>query len=224
MSKYPFFWRSILLPLAIVLIMALTMTAQTQVPGREAAALVGVTQADGGNVVALTLTLSAAAAEAPRESVRNPARAGDDPRLAVAPGDLILRGGDGGVPLPDGAAAAKEINESAALEQQWQKDVQNTIGKARSQVVADPDKALAMIRQTTSDLAVVSELRPEMRDRLMAMLHTASREIKQRMEEFTLRQQRRIQEEMAHREQEMVDSRSARTRIRSNSCSTVSTC
>ncbi len=52
MSKYPFFLRSILLPLTSVLGMALTMTAQTAVLGREAARLDGYTQADGGNVYA----------------------------------------------------------------------------------------------------------------------------------------------------------------------------
>ena len=59
MSKYPFFLRSMSLPLATVLGVALTMTAQTQVLGREAARLDGFTQADGGNVFALTLKPSA---------------------------------------------------------------------------------------------------------------------------------------------------------------------
>ena len=55
MSKYPFFLRWMSLPLATVLGVALTMTAQTQVLGREAARLDGFTQADGSNVFALTL-------------------------------------------------------------------------------------------------------------------------------------------------------------------------
>ena len=58
------------------------------------------------------------------------------------------------------------------MEEQWQKDVQNTINKARSQVAVDPDEAEAMIQQKTSDLTAVTELRPEMRDRLMGMLRT----------------------------------------------------
>ena len=68
------------------------------------------------------------------------------------PGDLNLQGGDGGLPPPDGAAAASEISQATALEEQWQKDVQNTINKARSQVTVDPGKAEAMIQQKTSDL------------------------------------------------------------------------
>ncbi len=59
MSKYPFFLRSISLPLATVLGMALTMTARTQLLGRETARLDGFTQADGSNVFALTLKPSA---------------------------------------------------------------------------------------------------------------------------------------------------------------------
>ena len=55
MSKHPFFVHWMSLPLATVLGVALTMTAQTQVLGGEAARLDGFTQADGGNVFALTL-------------------------------------------------------------------------------------------------------------------------------------------------------------------------
>ena len=54
MSKHPFFLRWMSLPLATVLGVALTMTAQTQVLGSEAARLDGFTQADGSNVFALT--------------------------------------------------------------------------------------------------------------------------------------------------------------------------
>ena len=81
------------------------------------------------------------------------------------------------------------------MEEQWQKDVQNTINKARSQVMVDPGKAAAMIQNKTSDLTAVSELRPEMRDRLMGMLRTAGREIKHRAEELIFREQQRNREE-----------------------------
>jgi len=120
-------------------------------------------------------------------------------------GDLNLQGGDGGLPPPEGAAAAKEINESSALEERWQKDVQNTINQARSQVSVDPTKAAATIQQKTSDLTAESELRPEMRDRLMGMLRAASREIQHRAEEFTFREQQRIREAMAQREMAMTN-------------------
>ena len=91
------------------------------------------------------------------------------------------------------------------MEEQWQKDVQNTINKARSQVTVDPDAAETMIQNKTNDLTAVTELRPEMRDRLMGMLRAASREIKRRKEEFTHREQQRIREEMARREMEMTN-------------------
>ena len=127
-----------------------------------------------------------------------------DKAVVVGDGDLNLQG-DGGLPPPEGAAAASEISQATALEEQWQKDVQNTINKARSLVMIDPGKAEAMIQQKTSDLTTITELRPEMRDRLMAMLHTASREIKHRKEEFVHREQERIQQAMAQREIEMTN-------------------
>ena len=55
MSKYPFFLRSIWLPLATVLGMALAMTAQPPLLGRELARLDGFSQAGEGSVFALTL-------------------------------------------------------------------------------------------------------------------------------------------------------------------------
>ncbi len=74
MSKRPFFLRWMSLPLATVLGVALTTTAQTPVLGREAAQLDGFTQTDGpkgdgGSVFALTLKPSAAAAIGPRNVV-----------------------------------------------------------------------------------------------------------------------------------------------------------
>ena len=61
MSKHPFFLRWMSLPLATVLGVALTMTAQTQVlKAAGTARLDGFTQADGDNVFALTLKPSAA--------------------------------------------------------------------------------------------------------------------------------------------------------------------
>ncbi len=81
MSKYPYFLRPMALPSAILLGVALTMTAQTPVLGRETARLDGFTQADrpakgdGVNVFALTLKPSAGhpalrvAADEPRDVV-----------------------------------------------------------------------------------------------------------------------------------------------------------
>ncbi len=75
MSKHPFFLRCMSLPLATVLGVALTMTAQTPALGLEAGPLDGFTQADGGNVFALTLKPSVGhpaqqvAASGPREVV-----------------------------------------------------------------------------------------------------------------------------------------------------------
>ncbi len=45
------------------------------------------------------------------------------------------------IPPPDGAAAANQIGKDNALEEQWQKDVENTINKARSQVAVNPAAA-----------------------------------------------------------------------------------
>ncbi len=74
MSKHPFFLRWMSLPLATVLGVALTMTAQTQVLGMRWGPapwvrLDGFTQADGGNVFALTLKPSVPAATGPRDVV-----------------------------------------------------------------------------------------------------------------------------------------------------------
>ena len=91
------------------------------------------------------------------------------------------------------------------MEEQWQKDVQNTINQARSQVSVDPGKAEAMIQHKTNELTAVTELRPEMRERLMRMLSTAGRDIKHRKEELTYREQQRIREEVARREMEMTN-------------------
>jgi len=124
---------------------------------------------------------------------------------AGEPGDLDLQGGQSGLPPPDGAAAMKEINESTALAEQWQRDVQNSINKARSLVMTDPAAAAVMIKNKTSDLTAMTELRPEIRDRLMGMLRTANREIKRRGEEFIHREQQRIREEMERREQEVTN-------------------
>ena len=69
MPKHPLFLRYLSLPLATVLGMALTMTVQTQLQGSEAARLDGFTQANGGNVFALTLRSPVATASGPRDVV-----------------------------------------------------------------------------------------------------------------------------------------------------------
>ncbi len=132
------------------------------------------------------------------------AKAGEKTPVVGGDGDLNLQGDNGGLP-PDGAAAVKEINENTALEEHWQKDVQNTINKARSLVMTDPGAAESMIQNKTNDLTAVAELRPEMRERLMGMLHTVSREIKHRKEEYTHREQERIQREAERKEMEMTN-------------------
>ena len=173
MSKYPFFLPSMPLPLATLLVAALTMTPRTQVLAGEAARFDGFTQADGGNVFALTLKPRVPAVNGPRDVVVAPRAGQVRPSAAipttrrpapikeaiarnaggstapvapaskpestptVAEGDLILQG-DGAALPPDGVAAEKELSESAALEEQWQKDVQSTINKARSLVMVDP--------------------------------------------------------------------------------------
>ena len=132
------------------------------------------------------------------------AKTGENAPVVSEPGDMNLQGGNDGVPRPDGAAAASQINEANALEEQWEKDVQNTINQARSQATVDPAKAAAMIQLKTNDLTAVNDLRPEMRERLMGMLHAASGEFKRRAEEFTAREQQRIREETARKEMEMT--------------------
>ena len=156
--------------------------------------------------LAIKDAIAKSAGGAPAPVVASAPTAGkpENASAAVEPGDLNLQG-NGGIPPPDGVAAAKEINQSTALEEQWQKDVQNTINQARNQVMVDPAKAATMIQQKTNDLTAVAELRPEMRDRLMGMFRTAAREIKHRAEELTYRDQQRIREEMARREMEMTN-------------------
>ena len=156
------------------------------------------------------LAIKDAIAKKPAGLLRRPAAApaagkpGEKYPSRAEPGDLILQG-DGAVPPPDGVAAGKEINESTALEEQWQKDVQHTINLARNQVSVDPGKAEAMIQNKTNELTAVSELRPEMRERLMRLLRTAGRDIKHREDELTYRDQQRNREEAARREMEMTN-------------------
>ena len=119
-------------------------------------------------------------------------------------GDLNLQG-NGEVLPPDGAAAMKAINESTALEEQWQKDVQGAINKARSQVMVDPGAAETMLQNETNNLTDASELRPEMRERLMGQLRAASRAIRRRKELFIHQEQQRIRDEAARREMEMTN-------------------
>ena len=69
MSMNPFFLRWMALPLATVLGVALIATPETKLLGSEAARLDGFSQADGGNVFALTLKPSVAAARGPRDVV-----------------------------------------------------------------------------------------------------------------------------------------------------------
>ncbi len=146
------------------------------------------------------IALAAGPSAAPARQVGN---------VVGEPGDLNLQGdslqGDSGLPPPEGAAAAREINQNSALEQQWQKDVQSTINQARGQVALKPDAAAALIRNKTNELMSETTLGPEMRDRLMGMLHSASREIQTRTEENTARDQQRIRETMAQREMAMTN-------------------
>ncbi len=129
----------------------------------------------------------------------------DSKPIVAERGDLNLHDDNGGLSPPDGAAAAKEIRESTALEAQWQKDVQSTINQARSSVDATPDVAAALIHNKTNDLKAETALSPEIRDRLLGMLRIASREIQRRTEENTAREQQRIRAEMEQREMKMVD-------------------
>ena len=129
----------------------------------------------------------------------------DPPPLPGAPGDLNLQGGDAAAPPPAGAAAESEIQQANALEERWQKEVEVAINKARSLVAEKPDEAEKMLQQITANLAAVTELRPEMRDRLMGQLRAASREIRRRKEEYIHREQARIREEAARKEEELVN-------------------
>jgi hypothetical protein len=131
------------------------------------------------------------------------AKSGENPLVGGEPGDLSLQGG--AAPPPDGAVAATAIHQARALEEQWQKDVQSTINKARGLVAEKPGEAENLIQAKINDLAVMTELRAEIRDRLMGMLRTARREIKHRAEELTRREQERIREYVARREQEMTN-------------------
>ena len=69
MSKYPFFLRCTWLPLATVLVVALSTTLQTQLLGGETARLDGFTQADGSNLFALHLKPSVPPSTGPRDVV-----------------------------------------------------------------------------------------------------------------------------------------------------------
>ena len=69
---------------------------------------------------------------------------------AGAPGDLNLQGDNAAASSARRRRRGQEINQNNALEEQWQKDVQNTINKARSQVAVNPDAAKALIQQKTT--------------------------------------------------------------------------
>src|SRR5271156_3404648 len=69
MSMHPSFLRGTLMSLSTLLAVALTTATQSQLLGREAARLEGVTQPDGTNFFALELKPSAPAANGPREVV-----------------------------------------------------------------------------------------------------------------------------------------------------------
>jgi hypothetical protein len=105
--------------------------------------------------------------------------------------------------LGNGGRAAQEIGPANVVEEQWQKDVQNTINEARKQVNVDPAAAESTIRHKQQDLAAVSEMRPEMRDCMTNMLSAALREIKHRGEEFIFRQQAIQREAAAQTEVEL---------------------
>ena len=145
------------------------------------------------------------AGAAPIVAAAGPAKVLDTPPLPAEPGDLNLQGGNDTVPPPDGAAAANEIGQANALEEKWQKDVEVAINNARRMVAEKPAEAEKAIQQITTDLAAVTELRPEMRDRLLRKLRAAGQEIKRRMEEYVHREQERIREEVAGKEQAMIN-------------------
>ncbi len=144
-----------------------------------------------------TVVIGGGPAPAAKAEAAAPAVGGD-------PGALNLQG-DGGAPVPDGAAAANQAATDTALTQQWQKDVDNTINKARSQVSVDPAKAAAIIQNKTNDLTAETALPPEVREKLMGLLHAAAREIKHRGDEITFHEQQRIREKMAQQEMEMTN-------------------
>ena len=144
-----------------------------------------------------------------------PDKAVDD--LPGEPGDLNLQGNAVGLPPPNGDAVTREINESTALEQQWQKDVQATITLARSQVDTTPDVAAGLIRNKTSELRSETALRAEVRERLAGMLRAASKQIQQRIEENTARQQQINREAMAQRERQLANAELVRDQEKVNS-------
>ncbi|MGA2257937.1 MAG: VWA domain-containing protein, partial [Thermoguttaceae bacterium] len=166
---------------------------------KEALAVKDAIAKNASGVPAPTGAIVPVAAAAPMAG-----KAGENVPAASEPGDLNLQG-NGAIPPPEGVAAEKAISESTALEERWQKDVQNTINQARSQVSVDPGKAAAMIQNKTSELTAETALRPEMRERLMGMLRTAGLDIKHRADELTFRDQQRNREEAARREMEMTN-------------------
>jgi hypothetical protein len=125
--------------------------------------------------------------------------------VAAEPGDVNLQGDNAGTPPPEGTVAGNAMTQANATEEQWQKDVQNTINRARGKVMEDPNAAEAMLQQKTNDLSAVPEIRPEMRDRLMGMLRAATTYVKQRKEEVIHIQQERNRHEAAQREMQMTN-------------------
>ena len=188
---------------------------QIEAGGRGLASL-AVEALKGGNLESANRLADAAlrrnpndlAARAVLDAVANrggPARAAADKaaRSAPAAGDLVLQD-DVPAGTQQGAAAEREIVQSAALAEQWHKDVRNTIDLARSQVSVETGKAAATIRNKTNDLLAETGLPAEVRERLMGLLRTAGREIRCRGEEVAFRQQQQIREAMAQREMEMT--------------------
>ena len=122
-----------------------------------------------------------------------------------ANGDLNMAGDAGGIPVPEGAAAAQEMGQAAAITDQLEKKVTNAINKARNDVSTNPDLAEQTIAQQKQDVLATPDAPPEVRERLLRMLDVAGKEVKHKKEEVQYRQQQLIRSEMEHREMEMAN-------------------
>ena len=123
--------------------------------------------------------------------------------VAGQPGDLNLQG-DSGTPVPEGTAVQNEVDNTKAMVQQLQKNVDIAINKARNQVATNPDLADQTVRQQIDDVRATNEPTPEEKDAMLRRLEAVRKDIGERKLEFEHRRQQMLADEAAKREREMA--------------------
>ena len=103
-------------------------------------------------------------------------------------------------------ASETVVAQHSATEARTEKEVRIAIDDARKGISGSQelnDKIINALREMTTELDSISELRPETRDRLKRTLHATIQELKRRGEELVYREQERTRREKAQRVREM---------------------